>query len=102
MRLTYATVLLARAIADDPTGRHWGYDLSKKTGLRSGVLYPILQRMFDAGMVSDGWEARKDTGGKRPPRRYYKLTRAGTVELNEMLARAESQMRFDSLGLRSP
>ena len=56
MRMTYALIQVSIALMDDVTGRHWGYELSKRSGVRSGVMYPILQRMLDEGWLTDGWE----------------------------------------------
>jgi PadR family transcriptional regulator PadR len=89
---------VAMAIMSDPSGRHWGYDLTQKSGVRSGVLYPILARMLAEGWVSDGWEAPGTTGG-RPPRRYYQLTDEGKRELGAILAQARSDARFRDLNL---
>lgn len=61
-------------IKADPTGRHYGYEIHKHTGLPSGVLYPILHRLLDAGWLTAAWEAQPDG---LPPRRYYELTDAG-------------------------
>jgi PadR family transcriptional regulator PadR len=62
-----------------PAARHYGYDLTKQTGMRSGVLYPILHRLLAAGWLTDGWEDQRPAG--RPPRRYYELTDLGQREL---------------------
>lgn len=85
------------ALLSDPKARHWGYDLSKKAGVRSGVLYPLLTRMLADGYLSDGWEDPADTGGKRPPRRYYEVTPLGLRELGAVLQQAKSDSRFKSL-----
>jgi PadR family transcriptional regulator PadR len=89
-------IQVALALMNDPGGRHWGYELSKKSGVRSGVLYPILHRMLDEGWVEDGWEDQKETG-KRPPRRYYKLTDDGARELGAVLRAARNDARFAPL-----
>ena len=39
MRKTYTLVQLAIALMNDPSGKHWGYQLSKASGIRSGVMY---------------------------------------------------------------
>ncbi len=88
---------VAIAIMSDPAGRHWGYDLTRKSGVRSGVLYPILARMLTEGWLSDGWEEPGTTGG-RPPRRYYELTDKGKRELGGLLAQARTEARFSDLG----
>ncbi|WP_284745078.1 PadR family transcriptional regulator [Amycolatopsis sp. RTGN1] len=85
------------AILDDPTGRHWGYHLSKTAGVRSGVLYPILTRMLNEGWLTDGWEDPATIKGKRPPRRYYELTDEGRLALGGILVDARRDARFTDL-----
>ena len=97
MRKTHALVQVAMALLDDPTGRHWGYELSKKAGVRSGVLYPMLTRMLDEGWVEDGWEDPTTIREKRPPRRYYELTEKGRLALGAVLREARCDARFTSL-----
>jgi PadR family transcriptional regulator, regulatory protein PadR len=97
VRKTHSLVLLAMALMTDPGGRHWGYDLSKRSGIRSGVLYPTLQRMLDQGLVQDGWEEQGEVRAKRPPRRYYELTDKGKAELGALLSEARQDARFRSL-----
>ncbi len=98
MRRTYALVQVAIALMADPSGRHWGYELSKQSGVRSGVMYPLLQRMLDEGWLADGWEDQAQTGrAKRPPRRYYELTGAGKAALGAVIAEARHDARFAPL-----
>jgi len=85
------------ALMDDPTGQHWGYALSKRSGVRSGVLYPILQRLLEEGWLDDGWEDPAEISGKRPPRRYYRLTGEGETELAAILKEARRDARFGAL-----
>jgi PadR family transcriptional regulator PadR len=54
MKLTNALVQVALAVVSHPDNRLWGYELSRQTGVRSGVLYPILHRMLDEGWLVDG------------------------------------------------
>lgn len=100
MRTTHALVQVAIALMADPQGRHWGYELSKAAGVRSGVMYPVLRRMLEEGWLADGWEAGADTGGKRPPRRYYRVTDSGQRELGAVLRSAEDDARFRALNVR--
>lgn len=98
MRRTYALVLVAMALMADVGGRHWGYELSKRSGVRSGVMYPILQRMLDEGWLADGWEDQGQVGrAKRPPRRYYELTDKGKTALGAVIAEARRDGRFATL-----
>ena len=55
-----------------PGERHYGYDLARESGLRSGRTYPALTLLLEAGEVSDGWD---DNG-----RRFYLLTDRGVRE----------------------
>ncbi|HKR51267.1 MAG TPA: helix-turn-helix transcriptional regulator [Pseudonocardiaceae bacterium] len=88
---------MAIAILDDPTGRHWGYQLSNASGVRSGVLYPILTWMLDEGWLTDGWEDPIIIKSKRPPRRYYELTDEGRLALGVVIAEARRDARFVGL-----
>jgi PadR family transcriptional regulator, regulatory protein PadR len=97
MKLTNALVQVALAIMSNPNDRLWGYDMSKETGLRSGVLYPILHRMLDEGWLVDGWEELDSAIEKRPPRRYYRLTEEGSRQLGALLQSARTDRRFAAL-----
>jgi PadR family transcriptional regulator PadR len=97
MRRTHALIQVAMALMEDPAGSHWGYDLSKRASVRSGVLYPILRRMLDEGWLDDGWEDPSQITHKRPPRRYYELTPKGKEELGAILDEARSDIRFGAL-----
>jgi PadR family transcriptional regulator PadR len=95
MRRTYALIQVALALMSDASSRHWGYELSKLSGVRSGVMYPILQRMLDEGWLEDGWEVQVKVGkAKRPPRRYYELTDAGKIALGALIVEARHDARF--------
>lgn len=97
MRKTHSLVQISMALMEDPAGRHWGYNLSRRSGVRSGVLYPTLQRMLNEGWVADGWEDQSEIQDKRPPRRYYELTDKGRAELGALLAEARRDARFRSM-----
>jgi PadR family transcriptional regulator, regulatory protein PadR len=89
-RRTQALLQVAVAFMQAPDDRHWGYELSKKASLRSGVLYPMLQRMLDDEWLTDGWENPAEIKG-RPPRRYYELTDLGRRELGALAAAATAE-----------
>lgn len=80
MRRTRALAKVAAAIMADPDSRHYGYALQKQSGIRSGVMYPVLRRMHEQGWLADG---REDQPDGRPPRRYYTVTASGRTALAE-------------------
>ncbi len=99
MKVTHSLVLVAVAILQmdqEDDCRIWGYALSKKSGVRSGVLYPQLDRMMGEGWLEDHWEEH-DEAKKRPPRRYYTLTDKGRMNLGAVCKRAEREPRFASM-----
>lgn len=99
MKVTYSLVLVALAILQmdqEDDGRIWGYALSKKSGVRSGVMYPILDRLMGEGWLEDHWEEHAE-GKKRPPRRYYAVTEKGRTDLGGVVRRAEREARFAGL-----
>jgi len=93
MRKTHSLIKVMDALLQEPTAEHWGYELSRRTGVRSGVLYPILRRLLEAGWLKDGWEKQSEAS-KRPPRRYYKVTGEGETRMRAILAEAEADLRF--------
>jgi PadR family transcriptional regulator, regulatory protein PadR len=94
VKRTHALLQVAATLMADSAGRHYGYEIYKETGLRSGVLYPILHRLLDEGWVTDGWEDPPATGRRQtPPRRYYELTDIGRRELGAMSAPVNTSTR---------
>ncbi len=71
----------SRAIIDallaQPLDWQYGYDLSKRVGLSSGTLYPVLIRLHDRGLLDAKWVEAERPG--RPPRHAYRLTPAGVT-----------------------
>lgn len=100
MRQTQSLALLALTLMADPSGRHWGYQVSKQSGLRSGVLYPLFQRLLQEGWLEDGWEEIDPKVAQRPPRRYYTLTDLGKHELGGLAARARQEQPGASARIR--
>jgi PadR family transcriptional regulator PadR len=64
----------------------YGLEISRRTGLKSGTLYPILDRLEDAGWVESRWEESEPSRNGRPRRRFYRLTSAGAHEARATLA----------------
>ena len=74
-----ATIAVLKAVDE---GAAYGFDIMDAAALPSGTVYPILGRLEQGGLVRSRWEAQTIAQGeKRPPRRYYELTRHGRAVL---------------------
>lgn len=56
---------------------HYGYDLSRQTGIKPGTLYPMLMRLAERGFLESEWRPSLKPG--RPARHAYRLTEAGVA-----------------------
>lgn len=74
IRLSRQTRNLLETLLQGSKDWHYGYDLSRATGLKSGTLYPILMRLADRKWLETRWEAPEPG---RPPRHLYRLTPNG-------------------------
>ena len=84
--MTVQVLKVLEAVLQDPAGHHYGFELCRATGLKSGTLYPILARLEQAGWLESRWEELdRDTVG-RPPRRLYRLTGLGEEAARRELA----------------
>lgn len=70
------------ALAERPRTWHYGYQLSKQTGLTSGTLYPLLIRLSDQGLLESRWQEPDRPG--RPARHAYRLTPSGVALAREV------------------
>lgn len=93
MRKTQALEQVALVLMQHPTAKHWGYELTRQSGIRSGVLYPMLTRLVREGWLTDGWEDPATIQG-RPPRRYYELTDKGRQKLGALQPKHQPEARF--------
>lgn len=72
--LSPAARLVLAALAEAGTGGSYGYDLSRRAGVKSGTLYPLLIRLESQGYLEAEWLVPEPG---RPPRHLYRLTAAG-------------------------
>jgi len=62
----------------------YGLDLTQRTGLMPGTVYTTLRRLEARTLVEGQWEDPTIAEAeRRPRRRYYTLTPAGVVALEE-------------------
>jgi PadR family transcriptional regulator, regulatory protein PadR len=83
------TLLVLGALLDAPGDWHYGYELSRRLGLASGTLYPILVRLAERGCLETRWVEAERAG--RPPRHIYRLTAAGQALARSRLATAAAR-----------
>ena len=89
------TQMVLRTLFEAPEQWHYGYDLSRTTGLQPGTLYPILARLTERGLLTSQWEAEAPEG--RPRRHLYRLSEAGVVHVARS---ATSGVRVERRGRR--
>lgn len=78
-KLSHTAAMILQAIA---AGYVYGFSVMEVTGLPSGTVYPAMRRLERDELILSQWEKQSiaDTE-QRPPRKYYKLTRAGKATL---------------------
>jgi DNA-binding PadR family transcriptional regulator len=92
-KLSIGTVMVLHALA---RGCQYGFDIMEETGLSSGTIYPSLDRLERLGFVASEWEdARIAQAEKRPPRKYYRITKEGALTLQEAMERHRSLASLD-------
>jgi PadR family transcriptional regulator, regulatory protein PadR len=88
--MTTQTLRILSGLTSDLDREWYGLELSKRSGLKPGTIYPILNRLLKAGWVERRWEEIDPVAEGRPRRRLYRLTRIGvpaaTAALEEHLA----------------
>lgn len=86
MRLTVAVLAWQDT---DPQVAMWGYELAARSHVRTGTLYPLLDRFVKEGWLVEIPDEQADSrGGHRPPRRCYRVSAQGLAEMRELLAPA--------------
>lgn len=78
-KLTTQTLALLSTMVSDPEAEWYGLDLSKRSSLKPGTIYPILDRLLGAGWLERRWEDIDPAVEGRPRRRLYRLTRVGAT-----------------------
>lgn len=65
----------------------YGLELSRTTGLPNGTLFPLLERLRQAGWVERYWESDDIAEREgRPRRRFFRLTDKGAENAPHALA----------------
>ncbi|HEV2116346.1 MAG TPA: PadR family transcriptional regulator [Terriglobales bacterium] len=83
VRLSHTSALILHSVG---RAHHYGFDVMEVTGLPSGTVYPALRRLERERLIVSRWE-ELPASRQRPARRYYKLTPAGTIALQQVQRR---------------
>jgi PadR family transcriptional regulator PadR len=86
VRMSGPTLKLLKLLVENPMEGHSGAAISKILKIGSGTLYPILQRLENAGWLDSEWEEIEPAAAGRPRRRFYKMTRQGQNKATQALA----------------
>jgi PadR family transcriptional regulator, regulatory protein PadR len=78
-QMTTQTLTVLSVMLSDPDAECYGLQLSGRSGLKPGTIYPILDRLLKAGWLERRWEGIDPTVEGRPRRRLYRLTAVGAV-----------------------
>ncbi len=89
LRRSPQTLAVLSALLRRVQAWHYGYDLLKETGLKSGTLYPILARLQQGGWLQQRWERPSAPG--RPPRHLYRLSPPGKRAARQYVGATERQ-----------
>ena len=86
MRATRALLKVVGVLLEGhPSQEYYGLELSRASGLKSGKLYPLLDRLQAEGWVQSRWEDAEPSETGRPRRRLYQLTATGAHEARLVL-----------------
>jgi len=86
--------LVVLAVLDRSSGDLYGYDIAKRLQranageplFKEGTVYPVLRSLLAGGFLT----SRVEPSSAGPPRRYYRITRAGRAAGRAEAARLEA------------
>lgn len=81
MRFTITLGIVLAVLGRNPGQPMYGLEIIRDAKLKSGTVYPILQRMVEHGWCEATWEDPDlALAQKRTRRRYYTLTTLGAAQ----------------------
>ena len=91
------TLRVLLLLLEEPTAWHYGYEISQRTGLKSGTLYPILIRLAEQDWLETRWAEPEREG--RPARHTYRLTAEGSRAAAATVASVQKEHPVVRLGV---
>lgn len=99
-KLSHTAAMILQAIS---AGYVYGFSVMEQTGLPSGTVYPAMRRLERDELIRSSWEKQAIADAElRPPRKYYKLTRAGEATLEASRKRYPLLARLLPTGKEEP
>jgi len=84
--LTHTTLKVLRFLLESQGKDIGGADITRQTGILSGVMYPILARLERARWLSGNWETQSASELSRPRKRLYHFTSDGLLKARAAFA----------------
>ena len=83
VRVTKPTLKVLEFISSLDGGSTWGFEIVRATGLKTGTVYPILDRLESMSWLESYWEEASERTG--PRRRLYRLNQVKSEEILSLL-----------------
>jgi PadR family transcriptional regulator, regulatory protein PadR len=90
IRVSRNMLRVLKMMLEQPLTPYSGADIAREIGIGSGTLYPLLQRLENAGWLKSEWEKIDPSEAGRPRRRHYKLTGRGQTNAARALAEVQT------------
>ena len=91
-RMTPSTLAVLRTFLEDPEAPRYGLQICQQSGHKSGTVYPVLDRLEEAGWLVAEWEEVRPQDSGRPRRRLYRLTPLGLARATNAATEAAKQI----------
>lgn len=96
LRISPQTLRVLEQFTERPMAWRYGYELSQKTGLKSGTLYPILMRLAEYSLLETKWVTTEEGV---PPRHTYRLTTKGLEAARSKVVEARARRKLHRTAL---
>jgi PadR family transcriptional regulator PadR len=90
IRVSRPMLKVLKMMIERPLTPSSGAEIGRQADLGSGTLYPLLQRLENAGWLTSKWEKVDPSEAGRPRRRLYKLTGRGQMLAGRALAEVQT------------
>lgn len=98
IELTPKMAALIEVFLQDAERPRYSFELMRLTGQRSGTFYRNLATLEQAGWLTSDAEHVDPSAERRPPRRFYRITRPAVFKVYPRLAAIREHVRRPALG----